>query len=407
MIGLIVLASFLVALVGAVLITPAVRSLALRCGWLDAPDGERKRHRRATPSAGGLAIALALVCGLVFLAGALPVVWPDALLPSAPIWIGAALIVLLGFIDDTRGIGFKSKLLVQILVAYLLLHAGLRLDLSGIAWFEANPYSEALVTIPITLLWIVGVINAMNLLDGVDGLAAGVGLIAFSALSLLFALNGQFGLALTAVVMVGVLVGFLFYNFSPASIFMGDSGSLLIGYLLAVLSLQGWGQGDPGLALLIPVVVLGVPLLDTSLAIARRLRERRAICAPDHDHIHHRLSRRFTPRGAVLVLYGAGAVFGLAAISIDLLPPSQGAAVFLVTAGLALAGVIQLGYLRSPALDLESIGFGDDPAVSAGPSSLDSQMAFEAGGDGLPQPPEPAVSAGEPAVGMLSRPAYP
>jgi UDP-GlcNAc:undecaprenyl-phosphate/decaprenyl-phosphate GlcNAc-1-phosphate transferase len=391
MIIVIALTSFLIALGVTALCTPIVRMLALRFGWVDAPDGERKLHRAPTPAIGGVAIAAGLAAALAYLvvidAAAIGIVN----LPVPAIWLGAALILVTGFVDDTRGIGFKGKFFVQVVVAYLLLHAGLRLDLSALPFLSGDIYGEALISIPITMLWIVGVINAVNLLDGLDGLAAGVSLIAFSALSLIFAINGQVGLALASLIISGALVGFLFYNFNPASIFMGDSGSLVLGYLLAALSLAGWGHAEPGIALLVPVVVLGLPLLDTFVAIVRRLRAGKAVFAPDRDHIHHRLARRLPQRLAVLTLYGAGAVFALAAILMSMLPPLHAGGVVLLTGVLSVAGVRQLGYHHS----------APEPKTEmpAEPASL----AAEVGGDGLASERTPSDAPQEPVLRVAPR----
>src|SRR5690606_34492605 len=198
-------------------------------------------------------------------------------LPPAMLWIGALAMVGAGFYDDTRGLGFKGKFVIQVFAAYTLLYAGYRVDVTGLPFVGEDPYVQALISIPLTLLWIVGVINAINLMDGLDGLAAGLVLIAFACLALVFGVNGQNGLVMVALIMGGALVGFLLYNFNPASIFMGDSGSMFLGYMLATYALEGRGHADPAVALLIPAVALGLPLLDTTLSIVRRVIERKAV----------------------------------------------------------------------------------------------------------------------------------
>ena len=342
----VLVAGFLVAFGTTALTTPIVRRLAIDYGWVDRPDGQRKLHADVVPAIGGIAIALGFGIGLAYLYAVRGLLPFDVVFPTAALWAGALAIVASGFYDDTRGLGFKGKLAVQALVAYALLHAGYRVDVAGWPFVGEDPYTQALVSIPVTLLWIVGVINAVNLLDGLDGLAAGVSLIAFAALGLIFGLHGEIGLVMIALIITGALAGFLLFNFNPASIFMGDSGSLFLGYLLATYSLAGTGHASPVMALVVPAMVLGLPLVDTTLSMARRFVERRAIFAPDRDHIHHRLTRTLSDRGAVLVLYVVALAFGSAAVALSLLPVALGVVVIVgvvVSTGL---GLNRLKYLR-------------------------------------------------------------
>lgn len=351
----VLLIGFLITVTFTVLLTPIVRKMALQYGWVDRPDGQRKLHARTIPAVGGIAIAAGVGVGLTYLHGVQSLLPFGFELPPPILWIGALAMVAAGFYDDTRGLGFKGKFVVQVFAAYTLLYAGYRVDLTGLLSLGEDPYVHALISIPVTVLWIVGIINAVNLMDGLDGLAAGLVLIAFACLALVFGLNGQPGLVMIAVIMGGALVGFLLYNFNPASIFMGDSGSMFLGYMLATYALEGRGHADPGLALLVPAVALGLPLLDTTLSIARRALERKAVFAPDSDHIHHRLVRIWSHRHAVLILYAVAAVFGGAAVLMSTLDPLYSLAVLLVVTALVVAGVSQLKYLRrsygSPTLE--------------------------------------------------------
>lgn len=339
---------FLVALGSTAFLVPQVRKLANEKGWVDNPDGHRKLHKAATPSVGGIAISAGFVLGFTCLIVVKPLLAIEVSFPSMAVWLGSIIMVMCGLYDDTKGMGFKGKFCVQLIVAYLLLHAGYRIDVSGLPFVEEEVYSQAVYSIPLTVLWIVGVINAVNLLDGVDGLAAGVVLIAFVFLSVVFGLQGELGLIVTAVAISGALIGFLVYNFSPASIFMGDSGSLFLGFLLAAYSLEGKiSHSDPWLAILVPLLILGLPLLDTLLSVVRRFSERRAIFAPDHDHIHHRLLRIFPTRYAVLVLYGVSLFFGGVGVVIVVVTPMLGYSVFATTLFLVGLGLAGLGYVRS------------------------------------------------------------
>ena len=378
----VLLVGFLLTLAFTVLLTPVVRRLALQHGWVDRPDGQRKLHARTVPAVGGIAIAAGVGLGLAYLHGVQDLLPFDFELPPPVLWIGAAAMVVAGFYDDTRGLGFKGKFLVQVFAAYTLLYAGYRVDVTGLLPIGDDPYVLALVSIPITVLWIVGVINAVNLMDGLDGLAAGLVLIAFACLALVFGINGQPGTVMVAVVMCASLVGFLLYNFNPASIFMGDSGSMFLGYMLATYALEGKGHADPGLALLVPAVALGLPILDTTLSIARRAFERKAVFAPDSDHIHHRLVRIWPHRRAVLILYAAAALFGGAAVLMSTLDPLYSLGVLLVVTALAVLGISQLRYLRrsygSPAL--QPLGVSTTSHDAAEPASFSYGAASGDGG---------------------------
>ena len=365
------LIGFLITLTFTVLLTPIVRRLALQRGWVDRPDGQRKLHARTIPAVGGLAIAAGVSVGLAYLHGVQDLLPFGFELPPPVLWVGAFAMVAAGFYDDTRGLGFKGKFLVQVFAAYTLLYAGYRVDLSSLLPLGSDPYVHALISIPITVLWIVGIINAVNLMDGLDGLAAGLVLIAFACLALVFGLNGQVGLVTVAVIMGGALVGFLLYNFNPASIFMGDSGSMFLGYMLATYALEGKGHADPGLALLVPAVALGLPILDTTLSIVRRASEQKAVSAPDSDHIHHRLVRIWSHRRAVLILYAAAAVFGTAAVMMSMLSPLYSVGVLVIVTLLAVLGISQLKYLRrsygSPAL--EPLSLPAEPQEQSDPAT--------------------------------------
>ena len=346
---------FLLATIGAVVsfgvtaaATIAVRKMALRWAWTDRPDGYRKLHTAVTPSAGGIAIFLGAAVGTVVVlwAAAQAGLGGAALHPVA--YVGAFAMVAVGAYDDVRGLGFKPKFAVEIVVAYALLHAGYRIDLSALPFIGSDVYLGALYSIPLTILWVVGVINAVNLIDGIDGLASGVVAIAFASMALAFGIRGDLPLVLVAVVFVGALVGFLVHNFNPASIFMGDSGSLFLGYVLAVYTLSSPANSDPALAPVVPLLALGLPLLDTSLSMARRVVERRQMFAPDRDHIHHRMADRMPVRRAVAILYVVSAGFGLLAVVAS---STGGVGVALtVAAGVALAAglIVRLGYVRLP-----------------------------------------------------------
>ncbi|MEM9998260.1 MAG: MraY family glycosyltransferase, partial [Bacteroidota bacterium] len=249
--------TFAVALSAALVATPMLRDVALRQGWVDVPD-ERKIHVTPIPRVGGIAIFLGLTLGLGFaylVRDLLPFVIPPR---TWAIWLGALVLFATGLYDDLCGLGFKRKFVVQLVVAYAMVAAGFHFRLEGVPLLgDLGIYHQLWIALPFTLLWIVGVMNAVNLLDGLDGLAAGVSLIALLALAVAFAGNGDIGMVVLALALAGGIVGFLVYNFNPASIFMGDSGSLVLGFMLAMYSIQGVGQADPTLALVVPIIALG------------------------------------------------------------------------------------------------------------------------------------------------------
>jgi UDP-GlcNAc:undecaprenyl-phosphate/decaprenyl-phosphate GlcNAc-1-phosphate transferase len=345
---LILLPGFLLAVLTTVFLTPLICKLALRNGWVDAPDGKRKLHVRPTPRVGGVAIVAGFVVGLGYLAMVQD--WLPFQVPIPPVTalLGGALIILTGFYDDVKGLNFKQKFLVQIGVAYLLLHAGYSIDVSFLPFVGEEPFQQALFSVPLTMLWIVGIINAVNLLDGLDGLASGVVLIAFTCLSVIFGLQGDAGIVMLALPVIGSVIGFLVYNFNPASVFMGDSGSLFLGYTLAAYSLRVQGHADPVIAPLVILVALGLPVLDTGLAMVRRFQARKAMCAPDHDHIHHRLKKAASHRLAVLVLYLSATFFGTVAVLMTLVPVMMGFLLFGVVLAVTYGGLHGLGYTQNP-----------------------------------------------------------
>ncbi|WP_424518878.1 MraY family glycosyltransferase [Rubrivirga sp.] len=305
--------------------------------------------------------------------------------------VGGILVMVLGAIDDVRGLDFKTKLVVEVFVAYMLLHAGLRINLSVLPFVGEDVFLHALYSIPLTILWVVGVMNAVNLVDGIDGLASGVVAIAFASMALAYGLAGDLPLVFVALVFVGALAGFLVHNFNPASIFMGDSGSLFLGYALAVYTLSGPIREEAILTPALPLLALGLPLLDTSLSMVRRVSSRRAMMAPDHDHIHHRMSRAMSTRKAVAVLYAISAMFGLLAVLAD---STTGMGVLIAlgcAAAVATGLLIRLGYVRLPyaAPALKPVAFPPTVGSNTPDVNVDSDAPAPAQSDAGPPRPSP------------------
>jgi UDP-GlcNAc:undecaprenyl-phosphate GlcNAc-1-phosphate transferase len=340
----------LVALLLSLAATPLVRQLALRCGATDMPD-TRRIHLRPTARGGGVAVAAAAAVA-VAVGGALP---PGL---GGYVLAGGALLLTVGVIDDVFSMRAHTKLLAQVVAACLAVAGGLRLPFFGAAFDGAL----AVVDPALTVLWIVLVTNALNLSDGLDGLASGVGTIGFLALAAAALRRGDVATAIPALALAAALLGFLVYNFNPASIFLGDAGSLLIGYALAVLPLVG-SAGTP-MRPLGAFLLVALPVTDTLLTIARRFVSRclrtwgegrfwrgiadglkNTIC-PDRRHIHHRLvDLGFSQRPAVLLLYTGAA--GTAALAY-LVAGAPGWPVDLFALGL---GVAVIGLVRALGID--------------------------------------------------------
>ncbi|HUZ76978.1 MAG TPA: MraY family glycosyltransferase [Chloroflexota bacterium] len=303
---------FLGALAGAALLTPAVRWLAVRWGAMDEPN-HRKIHSSPIPRLGGLAIWLALwASALLVVRVTRPgkVISPTSALPDlSAIFAAATVILLLGVADDRRGrMGPWTKLTGQFVACTILVAFGIRFNLFHILWLD----------LPLTYLWVLGLTNALNLLDNMDGLSAGVASIAAGFFFLLAVFNGQILVALLAIALVGSCLGFLLYNYNPASIFMGDSGALSLGFILAVISMKLDVGNSSNLSFVIAALVLALPIFDTSFVTWRRLREGRRVSQGAMDHTSHRLlTLGLEQRQAVWILYAASFVAGLIALLIS------------------------------------------------------------------------------------------
>jgi UDP-GlcNAc:undecaprenyl-phosphate GlcNAc-1-phosphate transferase len=255
---------------------------------------------------------------------------------------------LLGLGDDILNIKPKIKLFFQALAAFIVVAAGFRFQVPFLQFAELGALNEV-VAAAITFLWIIGIINAVNLMDGMDGLAAGIGVIAISSLTIALAVNGYGPDIVLVTAFIGALVGFLLYNSHPASIFMGDSGSLFLGFILAVFSLPASGASMSGLSYLVPILALGLPILDTLTSIVRRGIQGKGIFTADSDHIHHRLmrTRGAHQRSTVFILYAVNAIFGVMAILVlSSKAMAQVMLILSVTAIFCLLFLLKLGYIQ-------------------------------------------------------------
>jgi len=296
------LLTFLIAVFLTILFTPMVRSIASSIGAVDKPS-ERKIHNKVTPRLGGIAVYggfFAAVAFAFFYSG-----WFGPVVQSRPligILLGGSVMVIIGILDDIRGLSPWTKLLWQTAGAGIAIYFGVEIS------FVTNPFNGllplGLVAVPLTLIWLVGMTNAINLIDGLDGLAAGVTAISAATLFFVALRTHQIGAAIIILALSGSALGFLRYNFYPASIFLGDAGSYFLGFVLAAASIIGVFKTTLVVALIIPLLILGVPIFDTIFAIVRRLNERKNVFSADNRHLHHLLLRAgLTQREAVMAIY--------------------------------------------------------------------------------------------------------
>jgi len=306
---------FVLSLGLALLFTPQVKKFAFKVGAIDVPDA-RKVHTKIMPRLGGLGIYLAFVIALLL---ALPFVANDLSIRDTnfikAFLIGGTMIVIIGALDDRFQLSAKLKFVAQIAAACVVVFGfDISVNFVNIPFNDTYSSLESWISIPLTIFWIVGVTNAINLIDGLDGLAAGVSAIAIGTILVMSLLMGNMMIALLCMILLGAIIGFLFFNFHPAKIFMGDSGSLFLGFCLAMLSLLGFKQVAV-VSLITPLIIIAVPLSDTFFAIVRRWVQKKPIFAPDKGHLHHCLGELgFSHRQSVLIIYGIATFFGVLAV---------------------------------------------------------------------------------------------
>mgnify|MGYP002629533110 CR=1 FL=1 len=299
------LGSFVTAVLIASVVTPAVRDFCIRVGWLDHGRSGRAMHDVPTPRLGGLALAAAFYGPLV-LVGITDQHAADLLLGDGrrvlALVVGGLVALGIGAVDDVLHLSARRKLVLQVALATVVALLGLRIELIEVPF--VGVVQLGLLAVPASVLWLVLVMNAINLIDGLDGLAAGVSLTVVGALLAVSIHNGMAVGVLLGSALAGALAGFLRHNFPPASVFMGDSGSLFLGFALGAWSLVAWQKSATGIAALSVVLIFALPLLDVTLAVTRRLRRGLSPLSADRDHVHHRLVRSgLSHRRSVLLLY--------------------------------------------------------------------------------------------------------
>ena len=299
---------FIAAFFVTIIATPFVIKLAVRLKVTDAPN-DRKMHTKIMPRMGGFAIFLGVAAG--FFASGLH---REKVLSIS---IGALLTIGLGLFDDKFELSAKVKIIVQILIAIIVVRSGLYIETSqlGIPFLGDVSVKGSIWGTIVTIIWIIGITNSINLIDGLDGLSAGVSTIGIATIAVMaYSLDKLLILNLCLIIM-GATIAFLFYNFHPAKIFMGDTGSLFLGYSISVLSLMGAYKSVTLFSVVVPLIILGVPIFDMLAAILRRISHKRPISSPDKGHLHHRLiDLGLSHKATVLLIYALALMFSTAAI---------------------------------------------------------------------------------------------
>ena len=329
-----------IALVGALvtlIVTPLVRRFALARGLVDYPGG-RKVHTLPIPRLGGVGIYAGVMAAVAVQAlgerfagwGGTIVGGGTARVRIVAVLIGLTLVFIVGLVDDLRTLSPGWKFSGQVIAAAVVVGSGLRIEYVGDP-LGGGLLALGLLSIPVTMLYVVGFTNVINLIDGLDGLAAGVSAIAAATLLVLAAQGNRLDAAAFAVALIGTCVGFLRYNSHPASIFMGDSGALFLGFTLATISLMGVMKSSAAIALAVPLLIIGVPIFDTASAIVRRVMHKRPIQEADRGHIHHRLlGRGFNQRQTVFIIYVWSIALALGGYEVRYAPGALKAVTFLV-----------------------------------------------------------------------------
>ncbi|MCT8975802.1 undecaprenyl/decaprenyl-phosphate alpha-N-acetylglucosaminyl 1-phosphate transferase [Clostridium sp. CX1] len=298
-----------ISIIISAILTPIVKRFAIKIKAIDIPKDNRRIHKKPIPLLGGLAIYFSFILTLILKTGELS-------RSEIGIIIGATIIVIGGFLDDKFDIRPWQKLLIQIASALILVVFGVRILLITNPISSSELYiSVGMLSIPFTIMWVVGITNALNLIDGLDGLAAGVAFISAITIFIIALLNTRAEAAVLTSILAGAILGFLPYNFNPASIFMGDTGAQLLGFLLAAISMEGAIKSAAAFSIVVPILALGIPIYDTLFAMIRRKINGKPIMQADKGHLHHRLlDMGLTQRQAVIIMYLISAVLGSFAI---------------------------------------------------------------------------------------------
>ena len=337
---------FIIPFLTAVALTPLVRLFAIKIGAVDQPN-ERKVHELPMPRLGGLAIFIAVSVGLRMFTDL-------TAYPLLPIFLGSLIIIVLGIVDDIWPLRALTKLTFQILAAIIVVAGGVNIEIINIPLTD-QVLDLGAFSYVITIIWIVGITNALNLIDGLDGLATGVAAISLATIFVMSLIMGKITIMIITLVLFAAAVGFLIFNFYPARIFLGDSGSLYLGFMLATISILGF-KNIAVVSFLFPIVILAVPIFDTLFAIVRRFRRGEAITGADRGHLHHCfIALGLSHRQTVLVIYGISIMFGVAAIFISQVSFWSGLAILVALLIITQAGIEWTGVIGDTRKPLTSL----------------------------------------------------
>ncbi len=301
---------FAIGIIASYVLTPVAKKIAIKVGAIDIPKDNRRVHKNPIPRMGGLAIYAGTMLGILYIG--------DFSKEIVGLIIGGTVIVITGILDDVLQLSAKWKLFFQIIGAFILYGFGYRISFFGNPFTGEYIFFPFIISLIITVIWIVGITNTINLIDGLDGLAAGVAVIASGSLAYIAIINNRPDAALITIAICGGALGFLPHNFNPAKIFMGDAGSLFLGYMLAAVSIMGTMKGVTAIATVFPVMALGLPIFDTAFAILRRIINKKPIMEADKGHLHHRiLSSGMGHKKTVILLYALSGILGVSAILIN------------------------------------------------------------------------------------------
>ena len=317
--------AFLLAFIVALIATPYSIKIANKIGAVDVPKDDRRMRKKSMPKLGGIAVIAGFLVSIIYLLFVMSIEGSIELFGEEEyfkkiigIFLGIVIISITGIIDDVKNIKPYQKLIGQLIAAVVVVLFGVKIDQINIPTLAELGLNSDILAV-ITVVWIVGITNAINLIDGLDGLSSGIALISCISLLIIFALNNSPVFAILIVTsLIGALAGFLPFNFSPAKTFIGDTGSNFLGYILSIVSILGVAKTYTAVVIALPILVLGLPILDVACAIIRRIakgKSIRAIFKADKGHLHHKLVQRgFSQKQAVLILYAISAAFGMFAI---------------------------------------------------------------------------------------------
>lgn len=309
--NLVYIIAFCLAFTITCLMTPFSKKFAYKVGAIDHPK-DRGMHKKPMPLAGGTAIVLGFIITIIIFS---PAIKGFDITSFIGLIVGSILITTIGLLDDIYQLSPKIRIFFQILAALIVIISGTTIESFSWPWAETGIIELGKFSKFITVIWIIGITNAVNLIDGLDGLATGISSIASLCLMFISILNGEPIAVLLTATLAGSCMGFLPHNFSPATIFMGDTGSTFLGFSLAVISIQGLIKSYTTVTIVVAAIVLGLPIFDTFFAIMRRVINRQPIAQGDRGHLHHRLvDKGYSHKKAVLTLYGVSGGFGIAGI---------------------------------------------------------------------------------------------